>query len=199
MSKSKKSTIKTICFMIVFAVIVIVIYWYVSTRTTPLFSKPDGPTTEIEKLLNKDIPGNYPSTPREVIKLYCRITKVLYSEELEDEQIEKLSEQLSSLYDDELIANKTKEEYLLDLKVDISSYRKSKRNIMQYVIENSDRVVYWDKEDRNYASLVASFTTKESNTYTKIFEEFILRKDSAGKWKILGWKLSDKTEIIGGE
>ena len=199
MNKSKRSTVKTICFMIIFAIIIIAIYWFVSTRTTPLFSKPDSSTTELEKLLYKDIPGSYPSTPREVIKLYSRITKVIYSEELDDEQIQKLSDQLSCLYDDELIANKTKEEYILDLKVDISSYRKDKRNIMQYVIENSDQVVYWDKEDRNYASLVASFTTKESSSYTKIFEEFILRKDSAGKWKILGWKLSDKTEIDGGE
>lgn len=197
MNKSRKSTLKTICFMIIFGFIVIAIYLFVSTRTTPLFSKSDSSTTELEKLLSKDIPGNYPSSPREVIKLYCRITKVIYSQELDDEQIQKLSEQLTCLYDDELIANQSKEEYLLDLKVDISNYRDNKRNIMQYVIENSDQVVYWDKEDKNYASLAVSFTTKESNSYSKIFEEFILRKDNAGNWKVLGWKLSDKTEIDG--
>lgn len=199
MNKSKKSTVKTICFMIIFAVIVIGIYLFISTRTTPLFSKSDSSTTELEKLMSKDIPGSYPSSPREVVKLYWRITKETYNQELDDEQIQKLSEQLFCLYDDELIANQTMEEYLLDLKVDISSYRENKRNIMQYVIENSDQVVYWEKDGKNYASLVASFTTREGNTFSKTFEEFVLRKDSAGKWKILGWKLSDKTEIDGGD
>jgi hypothetical protein len=164
-----------------------------------MFASSGNSPTELEILLEKDIPGSYPSSPREVLKLYSRITKVLYSEKLNDEQIGKLSEQICGLYDDELIANKPKENYLLDLKVEITDYRENNRTIMQYVIEDSDSVVYWDKKDQKYASLVASYTMKENNKYTKTFEEFILRKDKEGKWKILGWKLSDKTEIDSGK
>lgn len=199
MNKSKKSTVKTISFMIIFSIAVILFYFFVRTRTSPLFTKSDDSPTELETLLSKDIPNSYPPSPREVVKLYSRMTKVLYSEKLQDDQIEKLAGQLKCLYDDELIANKSETDYILDLKVEISDYRDNDRTIMQYVIDDSDSVVYWDKDDMNYASLVASFTTKEGRSYSKIFEKFTLRKDIEGKWKILGWTLSDKTEISGGE
>ena len=150
---------------------------------------------EVEKLLTKDIPGSYPASPREVVKLYSRITKCLFNEELTSEQVESMANQLRQLFDEELLRNNPTENYLIDLNVEMSEYRKAKRSIMNYVIENSDSVKYWDKENKKYASIVVSFTTKEKDDYSKVFENFLLRQDKAGKWKIMGWELTDKKEI----
>lgn len=195
MNKSKKRTLKTICFMIVFSIVVIALYFIIKTRTSPLITDSITSMTEVEKLLAKDIPNSYPSSPKEVLKLYSRITESLYNEDLDEDQIASLSKQIRCLYDEELLANKSYEDYLIDLKVEISEYRKANRTIINYLVEGNSAVVYWDKDKIDYASLVTSYSIKEESDYSKIFEKFILRKDKEDKWKILGWKLSEKTEI----
>ncbi|MDE7060570.1 MAG: hypothetical protein K2O71_03115 [Lachnospiraceae bacterium] len=42
--------------------------------------------------------------------------------------------------------------------------------------------------------MIASYTQylQKDRKYLKVYEEFILRKDDAGKWKILGWYLTDE-------
>lgn len=199
MNKSKKRTLKTICFMTAFSIVVIALFFIIKTRTSPLNTDTISSMTEVEKLLSKDIPNSYPSSPREVLKLYSRFTKSLYNENLKEDQIESLSKQVSNLYDEELLANKTYEDYLVDLKVEISEYRKANRTIINYIVEENGAVVYWEKDKVEYASLVTSYTLKEESDYSKIYEKFILKKDDEDKWKILGWELSDKTEIDSGE
>jgi len=199
MNKSKKRTVKTIVFMLVFAIMIISAYFIIKTRTSPFVTESVSTMTEVEKLLAKDVPNSYPSSPREVLKLYSRISKVLYNGDLKEEQVDKLADQMLCLYDKELILNKSHEDYLIDLKVDISNYKKANRIIMNYVIEASSSVLFWDIEDENYSSIVAAYTMKEKSDYSKVFEKFTLRKDKDDKWKILGWDLSDKTEIEPGE
>ena len=195
MKKSRKQRVKTIVFMCIFSATLIALYFFIRTRTIPFPMKSVSSISETERLLAKDIANNYPSSPREVLKLYSRITKCLYNEKLTSEQTEQLANQLRQLFDEELLQNNPTENYLSDLNVEITGYRKANRSIMNYVIENSDSVKYWDKEKQNYASSVMSFTTKEKNDYSKIFEKFLFRKDTENNWKILGWKLTDKKEI----
>ena len=195
MNKSKKKTAKTIVFMLVFSIVVIGLYFFIKTRTHPLAVESVTSKTEVEKLMSKDITNSYPSSPREVLKLYNRITKSFYNEGLKEEQIEQLANQMRCLYDDELLENKSYEDYLIDLKVDISEYEKAERTIINCVVEGSSSVIYWESEKENYASIIANYMLKEGSDYSKIFEKFILRQDKDEKWKILGWDLSEKTDI----
>ncbi len=192
--KSNRRTANTLGMMIIFGIVIVAIYFKLSTSTSPIM-KSNSNKTESEALLEKDIENNYPSSPREVIKLYTRIMKNFYNEDLKDEEVNQLATQMRLLYDDELLKNNPLEDYLLELKVEITEYKDASRNIMNEVIEDSDKVKYWTKEDKEYASLTAGYTIKEKDKYTKLFEDFILRKDSQGNWKILGWKLSDKTDL----
>lgn len=195
MNKSKKRTAKTIVFMLVFSIVVIGLYFFIKTRTHPLAVESVTSKTEVEKLLSKDITNSYPSSPREVLKLYNRITKSFYNDGLKEEQIEQLANQMRYLFDDELLENKSYEDYLIDLKSDISEYEIAERTIINCVVEASSSVIYWESEKENYASIVANYFLKEGSDYSKIFEKFILRQDKDEKWKILGWDLSEKTDI----
>jgi len=195
MKKSSRRTANTLGMMMVLSVAIVAIYFKLKTSTKPIVEESITNKTELETLLEKDIVGNYPSSPREVVKLYTRIMKLFYNENLEDEQVNQLATQIRNLYDKELLANNPYDDYLLELKVEITEYKSAKRNVMNEVIEDSNSVKYWNQEDREYASLTAAYTLKEKDSYTKLFEDFILRKDEDGNWKILGWKLSDKTEI----
>lgn len=195
MKKSNRRTANTFGMMMIFGIAIVAIYFKLSTSTSPIIKDSISDKSELETLLEKDIDNNYPSSPREVVKLYTRIMKCFYNESLEDEQVNQLATQICLLYDAELLANNPYEDYLLDLKVEITDYRNAKRNIMNEVIEDSNQVKNWTKAGTEYASLTAGYTIKEKDNYTKLYEDFILRKDEKGNWKILGWKLSDKTAI----
>lgn len=195
MKKSNRRTANTFGMMIVFGIAIVAIYFKLSTSTSPIIEESLSNKTELESLLEKDIKSNYPSSPREVVKLYTKIMKNFYNENLKDEQVNQLAKQICFLYDNELLANNPYEDYLLELKVEITEYKNAKRNIMNEVIEDSNKVKYWTKEGKEYASLTAGYTIKEKDSYTKLYEDFILRKDNQERWKILGWDLSDKTDI----
>ncbi|MGB8455356.1 MAG: DUF6715 family protein [Anaerocolumna sp.] len=199
MKKSKKQTVKTIVFMFFFSATLISLYLFIRTRTSPIKTESVTSMSEADKLLTKDIPGNYPSSPREVLKLYSRMTKCIINEELTADQIEKMANQLRQLFDDELLQNNPYDNYLVDLNVEISDYRKAKRTIINYVIDESTSVKYWDSEGKKYASLIVSFSLKEKGDYSKIYEKFIVRQDQKDNWKILGWDLTDKTDTDSNE
>lgn len=195
MSKPNKKTAHTIGFMIVFSVVVIAVYYYISTRTTPIFPKSITDMTEVEALVTKDLEADYPATPREVLKLYNRIMKNFYNSKLKEDEISQLAQQMFYLFDEELKQSNTYEEYLLDLKVEITDYKNDGKTIMNDTVESSEEVFYWEDQGAEYASLSSSYTMKEGGDYTKVIEDFMLRKDKEGNWKILGWKLSDNAEV----
>ncbi|MBO4510790.1 MAG: hypothetical protein J5718_05545, partial [Lachnospiraceae bacterium] len=87
-TNKKKSPLGTIVFMVLFAAVVIGIYFAI-TRNKDNSSTKEIPaeTSEADTLIKKDLDWEYPATPREVLKLYCRITKCLYNDDLTDEQI----------------------------------------------------------------------------------------------------------------
>ena len=58
-------------------------------------------------------------------------------------------------------------------------------------MQQSGNIVTWTDEEKEYARVIASYTQQEDRKYFKVYEEFILRKDENGKWKILGWYLTD--------
>lgn len=194
MKKSKKQTVKTIVFMFFFSAALIALYLFIRTRTSLPLTDPVSSMSEVEKLLEKDITDSYPSSPREVLKLYGRMTKSLFNEKLKSDQVEKMAGQLRCLFDNELLKNNPYDDYLSDLNVEITDYRNSRRTIMNYVVDVSNSVKYWEDDKKNYASIIASFTTKENNDYSKVYENFLLRQDGDGNWKILGWELTDKPD-----
>lgn len=194
MKKSGKSTAKTIVVMILFSIIAIVVYFNLSNRTSSLITNSKTDKTEVETLMSKDIKGNYPASPREVMKLYGRIVKSLHNDDLNEKQIKGLTEQLRLLLDDELLNNNEYEDQLSKLNVEISGFKKSNSNIMNYIVEENDSVKYWNNEKDKMASVLANYTLKESSKYTKVIEQYILRQDTENRWKILGWKAMKQTE-----
>lgn len=188
MNKSKKSSKKTIVVMTIFLIVIVISYYFIRTSTKPLIKIGTDNATEYDKLLAKDIENNYPSSPREIVKLYNRIMKCLYNQDLKDEEIDKLSEVLRALLDEELLNNNPNDTFLIDLKSEITTYRKASRTIINYTVQGNKDVSYWEKNEEDLASVVSSISLKENSDYTKVFHKYILRQDNDGKWKILGWE-----------
>ncbi len=190
MGKDKKKVITTVVFMVLMAVILLGGYYKISTNSKNA-NGDNAPVEEVDKLLVKDIQNNYPGTPREVLKLYSRIIKCFYNDGLNDTQISELADQLRILFDEELLGNNPKEDYLNDLKAEISNYVSAEKTITSYTVEKSSEVKYNTLDEKEYATLTAEFLVKEKSKYAKTYEEFILRQDKDGNWRILGWKTTD--------
>lgn len=190
-----KDTLLTILFMSIISAVLIYTYYYVNTATGPLFPGSVKKKTEATKLMERDLELAYPATPAEVLTLYLRITKCLYNDRLSDEELELLLDQGRKLYDQELLGKNPVVLQKTILKEEIKRFRETGKELNTYVVENSREVNYWTEDKVEYASIVASTSFSESKEVTKVFEEFILRKDKDGKWKIIGWHLSDKDSI----
>ena len=68
-------------------------YYYLSNQKTDT-TEPATKVSELDELLNKNIETNYPSTPRELMKLYNRYLLCLYNEDTTDQEFQKMAEQL---------------------------------------------------------------------------------------------------------
>ena len=95
-----KKYVKTIIIVSVLALMCIGYFFYLSNRksTKDATDKSVG-NQEVAALTTKDIDKNYPESPKEVVKLYARITKAYYKTSLTDEQIEALGTNARKLFD----------------------------------------------------------------------------------------------------
>ncbi len=147
--------------------------------------------TETAKELAHNFDTDYPSTPREVMKHYAQITKCFYLQDTTEEQIEELAKMMRKLFDDALLATQTEEEYLQSLKAEILQYRDASKMVSSYSVSSSTDVKYNDNQYGSLATMFITFNMRENGMINQIREEFMLRQDNEGHWKILGWQLAE--------
>ena len=195
MDKQKKKIVTAFVLMLCAAAVVLVVY-YVITRQSKDTGEEKEPGTEVEKLLVKDLDTKYPVTPAEVVKLYWRFNKCMYNEKMDDEEFEKLLEQLRKLYDEEFLAREENswENMLSSFKSDREDYRKNKRNIAMYSVESNSSTVYGEVDGKECAYVMCNALIKQKSERTKVYEKFMCRDDGEGKWKILGWEQLDSQD-----
>lgn len=186
MGKARKRTTATIGIMTVFAVIVLMFYYYWTNRVTPIEDSSIENLTENEKILAEDFENNYPATPREVVKSFARIMRALYSEP-KDEELEPLAVKIRELYDEEFLNNNPMETYLTNLKTDIASWKDKNRTIANYLLSNEDLEQESVIDGINYSVNYVTYTIMENRKFTETWK-VLLRQDEDERWKILGWQ-----------
>lgn len=146
--------------------------------------------TEVQKVILKDLGGKeYPETPRETVKLYNRILCCYYNEEYSEEEFEKLADQALKLMDEELAANNPPEQYYLRVKTEAESYHEKHRTINNASVCDSNEVKYATIEGAECAYVAASYFVRDDDGFTKSNQNYVLRKDAEGRWKILAFEL----------
>ena len=157
-------------------------YWMNRNGNT---SSEDIELTKVQQLITKDLEKNYPSTPREVIKVYNEIITCFYNEEYTDAELEKLVDMTLLLMDEELAANNPKTQYLKDVKSEIKEFAEAERTIVSYTLPSSNDIEFRTVDGRECAYVETSYFMKENKTYSKTYQTFVVRKDDDGDWKIL--------------
>ncbi|MFA9464307.1 MAG: DUF6715 family protein [Velocimicrobium sp.] len=194
-----KKTHRTVAFTIItMGILAMLIIWSFYNMTKKTAQKEEVPMTEVEKLIDKNIEENYPGTPRGVLKLYGRMTQCMYNEKMTEEQFEKIADQLRLLLDNELLENNERKAYLKNLRDDISTYHENEEKISSYEIQLGSATHYATIKEKEYATLKLSFLTQKAGkekTYSKTYEQFLLRRNDGEKWKILQWKLASEDDL----
>ncbi len=195
MSKSKKGTVTTIIFVVIFAAAIFGIYFYVRNKAQENAKKQaekDAQPTEVSEILALNIDAAYPDTARTVLRLYCRIVSAMMNEDLKEGELMKLEMQLRKLFDDEFLANNTVNDQYNSLQLERLEYQDNKRKIDSYLVDTANNAEQKVIEERDYYSIMVNFIIKESGISGTLYEEFLLRRDDAGRWKIVGWRRVDK-------
>jgi len=189
MSRFKGTKGMIILFILI--IMVLIYYAYLSNRNV-VEEEVKQEVTKVQDVLLRDLEIQYPPSPKEVLKYYCEITECFYNETYSEEELTKLAMKIRQLYDDELIADKTDEVYMADLKKDIDNYKEKSIEISSYATSASTDVIYSTVDGKEYASLYCTITLRQSTDLSTLIHKFLLRKDTEGHWKILGWTIADK-------
>lgn len=149
--------------------------------------------TEVEKVLVKDLENDYPKTPREVVKFYNRIVQCYHTDNLSKEKLGKLVDQMMRLWDKDMLAKNSRDEYYAAVVSDIELYKQTKKTITSITICDTNEVDYVT-DDRNGDKLAFVDTTYFVNTDGKFTNSYMvigLRQDDKGDWKIIGVTLKE--------
>lgn len=150
--------------------------------------------TATQEVLSRNLEKNYPPSPKEVLKYYSELTMSLYNEEHDNEEVIALAKKARELYDDELLANQTEEQYIRMLAEDIDEYKEDKKTISSYSTSSSVDVEEYARDGFDWAKLSCVYTIRKETRLASTQEDFLLRKDAAGHWKIYGWVVSPLEE-----
>lgn len=186
---------KGIVILAILVALIISYYHYLSNRQQPPAEKGEelAVMTPVQEVLSRDLETNYPSTPREVVRYFSEITQCFYNEEYSEEELYAMAMKIREIYDDELVANQTEEEYLQQLKDEIAQFKEKNRTISSFALSSTVDVETFQKDGHEWAKLYCIYSIKEgvlinSNT------QFLLRKDENQHYKIYGWQLIKKMD-----
>lgn len=181
-------SIRAIIVVCVLAVMLVGFYYYISHK-----SKGEGDDnvtmTKSQQVLLRNLEANYPPSPKEVVKYYCEITQCFYNETHTEAEVEALAAQIRKLYDEELVANQTEEGYLENVKIDILSMAGNGMTVSSFGLPSSTEVDFFSEDGYDWAKMYCNFNLRQETKIVNTIEQFLLRKDENGRWKIYGWQL----------
>ena len=166
-------------------------YYYLSNQIGKDKTETQTTLTETDLILQKDFTNDYPKTPREVVKWYNRIIKEYYAEKHTKKETNALIKQQRALLDKDLLAANPKATFYKNVKANIKDYAKRDEKIIIVKTCSSSDITYAKVKGYNCAYATSYYFSREGNDYSRTFQEFCLRQDDNGNWKILTWKLTE--------
>lgn len=191
--KNGSSGIKIFVIGLILIGLVLGYFFYLSVRNGKDTDK-EIQVGAVQEVLMRNLDKNYPPSPREVLKYFGELTQCFYSEEYTEEEFYQLAMKIQELYDDELIANKTQEQYVEDLRWDIAQLKDQNTVISSYSLPSSTDVNFFSQDGYSWAKLYVEFTLRTGTHLDLANEIFLLRRDDNGHWKIYGWEPENQAE-----
>lgn len=187
--------ILVILIVVLFVSAILGLFIYVNNKPQSGSVEDDVVISNVDNVVLRNLDINYPPTPKEVLKYYSEITMCFYEENLSEEDLVRLAQTARKLYDAELCADVTEEEYLASLREDILEFNSLGIVVSGYTVSSSTDVEEFVVDGRECARLYVTYRLRQGTEYIYSNEVFIMRKDEDGHWKILGWDLLEEEEV----
>lgn len=194
--KKKANTIKTIVVVLIMALLVVGYYVAISSRgqASDKENKKETLSGDVkdedeDKLLGRNLEKDYPLTPTAVLAYYSDLVLAYYDDDCTDAKRKKLMEQSRKLYDEELLEVNKEDDQWVNLSLDIDAYKEKKKQIINYEVCRPGEVEYGDLNGAKVALAVVTYRLRVKDDLGDLKEEFFLRRDEEGLWKIVGWQL----------
>ena len=188
--KKSGSVVKKILIGLVMAALVVGFYFAISSRNSGGNDVEEKAQLKSgEELLRKNLEQDYPLTPTAVVSYYSDLLLVYYNDDCSDSMRKDLMNKSRLLYDDELLEDNSEDDQLRALQADVADYEKNKRQIINFTVCDTGDVKYGKLDGEEVALAAVSYRVREKKDLGDVEEEFFLRKDEEGRWKILGWQL----------
>lgn len=185
----KKSTTGIALIFLLVVVVVVGYFAYLSGKSRD--RDTEAVMSAAQNVLSRDLQNNYPPTVKEVIKYYTDIEKCIYSEECTEEEIEQLCLKARELYDAELLENNDLTNHLLQLKAEVSLFRKEERKILSVAVASSVNVDTFTEDGYEFARIYCTYSMLEKGKSSFTQMVYLLRRDENRRWKIYGWDLAE--------
>lgn len=187
--------ILVIVIVVLFVAVILGLFIYMNNKPQSGSLEEEVVISNVDNVVLRNLDINYPPTPKEVLKYYSEITVCFYEENLSEEDLVRLAQTARKLYDAELCADMTEEEYLVSLREDILEFDSLGIVVSGYTVSASTDVEEFVVDGRECARLYVTYRLRQGTEYIYSNEVFIMRKDENGHWKILGWELLEEEEV----
>lgn len=180
------------------AALMVSYYIYLSNRDTNKNGK-EKETSVATAVLQRDMDKNYPGSPRAVVTYFADIQKIIYKNDLDDDEFTGLAQHMRATYDDELLEKNPYDLFVENLRSEVNSYKSDKKYISQYIVEDGYGIDMMSFQGDDYARVDVKYYVrceKEKQTIA-VYEKYTLRKNDDGQWKILYWNLTDGKDMEG--
>ncbi len=184
MAKQKGAGIKGIVIAICMVVIVLFYFNYLSNNSSK--KKTERQLNELQQLCEYDMQGNYPKTPRDVVKMHCRYFKVFYGQELNDDELYTLNQQVRNLYSSELLSYNSETDTLRNLKQNIKKMTEDGYVYKTYALPEASQIKHYTQNGVEMATLEVEITMDVKKDKGYIYAQYVLVKENE-QWKILAW------------
>ncbi|MBP3621361.1 MAG: hypothetical protein J6J16_06340 [Lachnospiraceae bacterium] len=187
MKEENKSTLKMVILAIFFIVIILIYFNSLGNKSSePRSEKAE---TEVEQLSNYDMVGNYPKTPRDVVKLHNRYLEMFYGEEsVSDDELYILNQQVRNLYSSELLALNNENTNLQNLDNSIDKMKKEGYIYKTYELPEASQIIYYTQNGVEMATMEVTVTVdmEKEKSMGYLYIQYVLVKENE-QWKILAW------------
>lgn len=184
MNKKWKSTIKTVAIAAFFVAIFLIYFNSLGNKSSQ--PRSEKAKTEVEQLSSYDMLGNYPKTPRDVVKLHCRFFKIFYGEKLTDDELYILNQQVRYLYSSDLLALNNENANLINLKNSIEKMDEEGYLYKSFTLPEASQIKEYTQNGIEMATMEVTVTIDMEDTIGYLYVQYVLVKEN-DQWKIEAW------------
>ncbi len=190
--RSKLSDIKTVVLALFFIIIFLVFFNSLSDRAGTERTKETA--TEIELLMNYDLYGNYPKTPRDVAKLHNRYFEMFYGKGVTDEELVVMNQKIRGLYSSELLKYNDENTNLNKLKDNVEAVKEAGYVYRSFELPEASQTEYYTQDGVEMATLEVKIVFNVESGMEYMYVKYVMVKEN-DQWKIHVWGISDTVEM----